>query len=139
MADTEFLARINRLSDLEIAILICLIAREHCIVDTEPELLNDLLAELRLIIENVYGLTYDVMTCTADTTVDDLKRAFLQRAGTAKRELDKRSTFSSCGSTSESLPSYDQRAPHGFSQAHATVEQNELRFVNVLIARDFDV
>lgn len=49
MADAEVLFKIDDLSDLEIAVLLSLIAREHCIVDTEPELMDDLLSELRLV------------------------------------------------------------------------------------------
>ncbi|KZZ93093.1 hypothetical protein AAP_02559 [Ascosphaera apis ARSEF 7405] len=138
MADTEVLFKIDDLSDLEIAVLLSLIAREHCIVDTEPELMDDLLSELRLIIENVYGLTYSVLVCTPGTTMDDLKRAFFQRGG-PRRELERATISSSTSMPAESTLSFDQRAHHGFSQSQWHLDQNDMPSVNVLIAKNFDI
>ncbi|KAI5303787.1 hypothetical protein KEM56_007193 [Ascosphaera pollenicola] len=123
MADTEILYKIDDLSDLEIAVLLSLVAREHCIVDTEPEFVDDLLAELRLIIENVYGLNYSVLLCTTETTVDDLRRAFLQR-GAPKREIERATISSSTSMPVESTLSFDQRATTS---------------VNVIVAKHFDI
>jgi len=49
MADEALVARIQDLSDLELATLICLIAGEHCIIDTDPEILDELVQELGLV------------------------------------------------------------------------------------------
>ena len=48
MADETLLDRVHDLSDLELAALICLVAQEHCIIDTEPDVLDDLVQELEL-------------------------------------------------------------------------------------------
>lgn len=52
MADEALLHKIHSLSDLELAALICLVAEEHCIIDTEPEALDDLVHELSLVSTN---------------------------------------------------------------------------------------
>jgi len=49
MADAAIMERIRDLSDLELAALICLVAEEHCIIDTEPEALDELAEELELV------------------------------------------------------------------------------------------
>lgn len=49
MADEVLLEKIHSLSDLELAALLCLVAQEHCIIDTEPEALDDLVYELKLV------------------------------------------------------------------------------------------
>jgi hypothetical protein len=49
MADESLIGRIHDLSDLELAVLICLVAKEHCIIDTEPDALGELVEELELV------------------------------------------------------------------------------------------
>lgn len=42
-------AKTQLLSDLELATLVCLAAREHCLFETEDDLINDLSQELALV------------------------------------------------------------------------------------------
>lgn len=49
MADDALLDKIHALSDLELAVLLCLISREHCLVSTAPDAIDDLLQELQLV------------------------------------------------------------------------------------------
>jgi hypothetical protein len=49
MAEGPLLGKIQDLSDLELAVLLCLTAQEHCIINTEPGFLEDLVHELRLV------------------------------------------------------------------------------------------
>jgi hypothetical protein len=49
MADEVLYEKVQDLSDLELAALLCLIAKEHCIIDTEPDALDDLVHELQLV------------------------------------------------------------------------------------------
>ena len=49
MADKTSLDKVHDLSDLELAAMICLVAREHCIIDTEPDSIDDLVQELELV------------------------------------------------------------------------------------------
>ena len=50
MADQQpLIEKVHELSDLELAALICLIAQEHCIIDTEPDALDEIVEELELV------------------------------------------------------------------------------------------
>lgn len=49
MADDALLEKVHALSDLELAVLLCLISREHCLVSTPAEAIDDLLQELQLV------------------------------------------------------------------------------------------
>ncbi|KAI1503572.1 hypothetical protein F5X99DRAFT_98490 [Biscogniauxia marginata] len=71
-ADEELLRKVQDLGDLDLAVLLCLISREHCIVRTEPPSLDDLVAELQLVAELTFNLTSAVVDCTPQTTLDDL-------------------------------------------------------------------
>jgi hypothetical protein len=41
--------KVQALSDLELAVLICLVADQHCIIEAEKELLHDVQEELKLV------------------------------------------------------------------------------------------
>lgn len=49
MTEEALLDKVQELSDLELAVLLCLVAQEHCIIDTEPDSLDDLVLELQLV------------------------------------------------------------------------------------------
>ena len=50
MAEMErVVAQVQELTDIELALLICLIANEHCIIQTEKESLDALQDELQLV------------------------------------------------------------------------------------------
>lgn len=49
MADEVLLDKVQNLSDLELAALLCLTNQEHCIIDTDAEAVDDLVQELRLV------------------------------------------------------------------------------------------
>ncbi|KAF9700833.1 hypothetical protein EKO04_002082 [Ascochyta lentis] len=63
--------KVQTLSDLELAVLVCLVAEQHCIVQTEGQLLGNIEQELKLIATNVFGLTWAVLECDEQTTLDD--------------------------------------------------------------------
>jgi len=98
MADESLLNKVHELSDLELATLICLVAQEHCIIDTDPEVLDDLVTELQLVslfsklwltystntlqvASNVFGLTHAVVDCSEHTSLDDFAHAILSVEG----------------------------------------------------------
>lgn len=41
--------KVQSLSDLELAVLICLVADQHCIIEAERELTHDVVEELKLV------------------------------------------------------------------------------------------
>jgi hypothetical protein len=49
MADQTLLTKVHELSDLELAALICLVAQEHCIIDTDKDSIDELVQELELV------------------------------------------------------------------------------------------
>lgn len=49
MAEEALLEKISNLSDLELAALLCFTNQEHCIIDTDPDAVQDLIQELRLV------------------------------------------------------------------------------------------
>ncbi|KAH5423342.1 hypothetical protein HBI23_198890 [Parastagonospora nodorum] len=69
--------KVQALSDLELAVLICLVADQHCIIDTEQHLINNVEEELRLIARDVFGLTCAVLSCSELTTLDDFGNGIL--------------------------------------------------------------
>ncbi|KAK8135375.1 hypothetical protein PG984_003315 [Apiospora sp. TS-2023a] len=77
MADEELQQKIHGLGDLDLAALLCLMSREHCIVSTEPEALDDLVEELQLVVSQTFGLKSAVVNCTAHTTLDDFAASIL--------------------------------------------------------------
>ena len=49
MGPSLFVERIQNLSDLELAMLLCLIAKQHCIIETTEEQIDDVAEELALV------------------------------------------------------------------------------------------
>lgn len=49
MTDDDLLDKAQGLSDLELACLLCLMSREHCIISSAPTGLDDLLQELQYV------------------------------------------------------------------------------------------
>jgi hypothetical protein len=45
----KLVERVQKLSDLELATLLCLIAKQHCCIEVEDELIDDLAQELALV------------------------------------------------------------------------------------------
>ena len=41
--------KVQSLSDLELAALVCLVAEQHCIIETEEQLLDTVESELKLV------------------------------------------------------------------------------------------
>lgn len=62
MAEDALIDKVQGLSDLELATLLCLTAQEHCIIDTEPDALDDLVLELRLVSDVLLGARFHRLT-----------------------------------------------------------------------------
>ncbi|EHA55301.1 hypothetical protein MCOR27_004777 [Pyricularia oryzae] len=77
MADDDLLDKVHNLSDIELAVLLCLISREHCLISTPSEALNDLVGELHLIATRTFGLTCVTVDCHANTTLEDFATSLL--------------------------------------------------------------
>ncbi|GAW12705.1 hypothetical protein ANO14919_020750 [Xylariales sp. No.14919] len=75
MADEDLVHKVRELGDIDLAALLCLISREHCIISTDPEYLDDLTVELQLVASRTFGLRPAVVDCTPETTLDDFVAA----------------------------------------------------------------
>lgn len=99
MADEILIDKVHELSDLELATLTCLVAQEHCIIDTDPEVLDELVNELQLVgliyklwfflfadkvqvASKIFGLSHAVIDCSEHTSLDDFAHALLSVEGT---------------------------------------------------------
>ncbi|KAM0434113.1 hypothetical protein ACHAPT_004058 [Fusarium lateritium] len=77
MADDSLLDKVHALSDLELALLLCLISREHCLVSTPSDAIDDLIQELQLVATKSFGLSWVVVDCTPSTTLEDFAAALI--------------------------------------------------------------
>ncbi|KXX79034.1 Uncharacterized protein YeaC [Madurella mycetomatis] len=80
MADERLLEKIHALSDLELAALLCLVAREHCLIGTEPDSVDELAEELRLIASKTFSLSSAIISCHSHTTLDEFATGLLAAA-----------------------------------------------------------
>ncbi|KAK5241148.1 hypothetical protein LTR16_009710, partial [Cryomyces antarcticus] len=90
--------KVQQLSDLELATLLCLVAEQHCIIQAEEDSLDDLEQELALVrsdctedtrlstdaapqvASDVFGLSSAVLHCSERTGLDDFSAAILTHA-----------------------------------------------------------
>lgn len=77
MADDDLLRRVHSLGDLELAVLLSLAAREHCLLSTTADRVDDLAEELALIARRTFGLAPAIVACHAHTTLDEFANALL--------------------------------------------------------------
>lgn len=69
--------KIQKLSDVELAILLCLIANEHCIIRADPNQQGRLALELGLVCSNTFGLRHTILECSEHTTLDGFTNGML--------------------------------------------------------------
>ncbi|KAK7728978.1 hypothetical protein SLS57_002210 [Botryosphaeria dothidea] len=62
--------KVQTLSDLELAALLCLVAEQHAIIEAHSSQLDALTQELQLIAGSVFGLSSTVLACSEKTTLD---------------------------------------------------------------------
>jgi hypothetical protein len=48
-SNDKLTVKVQGLSDLELAVLICIVAEQHCIIETSDNLINDVAKELELV------------------------------------------------------------------------------------------
>ena len=53
--------KVQTLSDLELAVLVCLVAEQHCIIKTEGQLLDNVQEELKLV-SRIHLLLFEKLT-----------------------------------------------------------------------------
>ncbi|KAI9928106.1 hypothetical protein ASPWEDRAFT_170896 [Aspergillus wentii DTO 134E9] len=71
MENWDFSDLALELSDLEVALFLCLVAREHCLIETTDDCIHDVAKELALICSHTFGLSYKILDCSSATSFDD--------------------------------------------------------------------
>ena len=126
--------KIQELGDLELAVLVCLIAREHCIFSASNTSRHDLRDELRLICMDTFGLQPAIVECSPKMTVDQFSEAILVESlnnnddGFRQQESNDRTTLSI------DFTSARGRSPSRFGSNML----DERRIADVIITTDLD-
>ncbi|KAK6078349.1 hypothetical protein SCUP234_12736 [Seiridium cupressi] len=150
MADEELLSKIHGLGDLDLAALLCLLSREHCIISTEPEALDDLVEELQLVVTETFNLKPAVVSLNSETTLDEFAASILLSSANSRASSPLRSRTpvqDSYFHSSLHPSSHGQRAHRaGLSplsqispSSNTTIGQQPApQIANVILARDLD-
>jgi hypothetical protein len=135
--DEELLERVQSLSDLSLAALLCLVNRQHCLISTRLEALDDLVLELQLISSRIFDLRSAVVRCTPQTTPEDFATALLlpDSPSVIDTSTDGRKRTASPSPRKDSLFSPQASSSGGTigPESRAT-----LSIANVVLARDLD-
>jgi len=127
---------VQELSDLELGVLLSLVAQGHCLMTTEDDLVDDLANELALIASERFGLSYVVLEPEDLNSVERLGEAILEDKATqvTSEEEPRR------GSLRARLASFDIRAApkSGQRQSRDDGRFDDRMIKNVVIAKGFN-
>ncbi|KAK4946852.1 hypothetical protein LTR66_014247 [Elasticomyces elasticus] len=124
---------IHELSDLELAVLLSLIVRGHCLISTEDVLIDDLASELALIVSERLGLSYVVLESDDCSNIETFNSAILEEKGTQfTSDYDDQQS----GSLKARLDSLDIRAAP--RPGDKDVADDSRMIKNVIIAKGFN-
>jgi len=131
----EFVENVPNLTDLELAVLLSLIAKQHCLVYTDDNLLNALASELALIVSETFKLSYVILEPEHLQSVDKFGDAILDEHHNFASESD----FESDNDALAGLRSRIQGVSFkGSRSSHAEQTLDNRLVVNVVIAKDFN-
>jgi hypothetical protein len=71
------IGKAQELDDLELAVLLCLISNEHCIIEAELADIEQAERELQSICKETFGLKSNVVHCDGNMDVDNLASGLL--------------------------------------------------------------
>ncbi|KAI4197479.1 MAG: hypothetical protein LQ346_002993 [Caloplaca aetnensis] len=77
MSFGELPRKAAELSDVELALLLSVVANEHCLIQTEQAALDSLGQELHLAATSTFGRTPALLACREDTTLDEFTNGLL--------------------------------------------------------------
>ncbi|KAJ5120323.1 uncharacterized protein N7515_009711 [Penicillium bovifimosum] len=134
MNDTDLADLAEQLSDLEVALFLCLVAREHCLIETTSYCIRDLAKELALISSSTFGYSYCVLECSSATSIEDIFNDVLSPDARANYRPSRpwmNAETSSKRSSFKSLDNYS-KPPAPLSQLPGS------NVVNVVVAKNFN-
>ena len=133
--DQSIHSKVQELGDLELATLVCLVAREHCMFSTDHENKIDLQDELRLICTTTFGLQPAMVQCSPDMTVDEFNKGILvEYSDTDDSDLAVRESYDRPTLSIDFSSSQDRR-----SSRFGGNKLDERRIADVIIATDLDL
>lgn len=134
MTVEQLLSAVPDLSDLELAVLLSLIAKQPCLVYAEDELLGTLASELALIVSDTYRLSYVVLEESDYQSVDSFSDAILDDQSTFANESDLDSDNDAVGAVRSRI----QNVSFKGTRSHVEKTLDNRMVVNVIIAKDFN-
>ncbi|KAJ5558805.1 hypothetical protein N7535_009314 [Penicillium sp. DV-2018c] len=136
MNDPDLAYIAQQLSDLEVALFLCHVAREHCLIETTSYCIHDLAKELALISSITFDHSYCILECSSATSIEGIFNDVLSPEARANHPpsrpwMNTETTQSSKRSSYKSLDNYS-KPPTPLSQFPAS------NVVNVVIAKNFN-
>jgi AAA lid domain len=131
----EFVDHIPNLTDLELAVLLSLIARQHCLVYTDDTLVDALSSELALIVSETFKLSYVVLTAQDCQSMDTFGDAILDENHNFASESDFESENDAIAGLKSQIRNVSFKGSRS-SQVEQTLDSRMI--VNVIIAKDLN-
>lgn len=143
MEASSFVEQVEEMTDLELAVLLSLIAQHHCMIQVDDDLVDDLASELALIVRDVFNLSYIILERADVQDVDHFGEAILaddDGSGDLMDDMEDDGTGSQAGmlhSQTAAGVSFSFRG--GPPSSHIEESQFDSRkVVNVIIAKHFN-
>ncbi|KAJ5458136.1 hypothetical protein N7475_009524 [Penicillium sp. IBT 31633x] len=134
MDDTDLADVAQQLSDLEVALFLCIVAREHCLIETTSHCIHDLAKELALIASSTFNYSYCILDCSTATSIDDIFNDVLSPDARTNQRQSRpwlNAETSSKRSSLKSLEDYS-KLPASLSQLPSS------NVVNIVVAKNFN-
>ncbi|KIW21569.1 hypothetical protein PV08_02149 [Exophiala spinifera] len=133
-----FLDHVNNLTDLELAVLLSLIAQQHCLIQTPGEFQDDVASELALIVCNIFNLSYIIINKHDLQSIDEFVAAILDNSKVDRETLDQ--SDDDFGGESDLRSKVAEVSFRGLTSAqHDQTTLDTRQVVNVVIAKDFNL
>ncbi|KAJ5620318.1 hypothetical protein N7510_004302 [Penicillium lagena] len=126
----------RQLSDIEVALLLCLVAREQCLIETTNACIHDLAKELALIGLSTFDISYSIVDCASATTIDDICNEILTPE--TRKSQGRTSASRMNTETSSNLSSYKSLRDRSKSPIPGT-HPDTSNVVNMVIAKNFNL
>ncbi|KAL2011417.1 hypothetical protein VTN00DRAFT_4135 [Thermoascus crustaceus] len=140
MESLDIVDLVPELSDLELAIFLSLVAREHCLIETKKDAIDDVAKELALICLNTFNLSCVILDCSSETSLDNFGNGML--VSDARRVDHHGSSIGTRGvpDLSSDYPSF-RSIQESREYSRSGMKGNYLddkRVANVVIAKNFN-
>ncbi|KAJ5246685.1 hypothetical protein N7468_001668 [Penicillium chermesinum] len=124
----------QQLSDLEVALFLSLAAREHCLIETTMESIEDVAKGLALICSESFALSSSIIDCWPTTSIEEVHDDIL--SVDARKVLSRPANPRMKTESSSMISSYAGRRNGSKSPLPSAIDEPNL--VNVVIAKNFN-